>query len=295
MKIFVTGGTGFIGSHFLNAAIAAGHEVIALRRSPASQPRVPVVVPSTQSLSSKTSQAPKPLRWLDKEMSAVTVDDLGGIDVLVHLAAVGITPQPATWETCFDFNVVQTLSLVRRALAAGMRRVIVTGTYAEYGLAGLRFDPIPPDAPLEPTDPYAASKASASVALAALARVERFELVYFRVFSLFGEGQYENNFWPQLRRAALAGEDFPMTAGEQVRDFLPVAEAAGILAESLIRPDVVGGEPLVENLASGTPTSLRAFAEMWWTKLGATGRFLPGAVPYRANEVMRYVPLVRPL
>ena len=41
MKIFVTGGTGFIGSHFLKTALAAGHEVIAIRRL-GSQPKFPV-------------------------------------------------------------------------------------------------------------------------------------------------------------------------------------------------------------------------------------------------------------
>jgi len=40
MKLFVTGGTGFIGSHFLNAALKNGHEVVAQHR-PGSKPRIP--------------------------------------------------------------------------------------------------------------------------------------------------------------------------------------------------------------------------------------------------------------
>ncbi len=40
MRLFVTGATGFIGSHFVNQALAAGHEVVALRRTEQSRPRI---------------------------------------------------------------------------------------------------------------------------------------------------------------------------------------------------------------------------------------------------------------
>ena len=63
MKIFVTGGTGFIGSHFINQAHEAGHEVVALRRSPDSKPR--------------TSLKQEPV-WLDQPLSEVWEELLAG-------------------------------------------------------------------------------------------------------------------------------------------------------------------------------------------------------------------------
>ena len=301
MKLFVTGATGFIGSHFLNAAHAAGHEIVALRRSAASQPRIPL--PFFNEEQSTRNEEPQ-TTWLDKEIPAVTAADLAGCDALVHLAAGGVTPQPATWELCYRVNVIESLRLCELALDAGERRIVAAGSYVEYGrivvggssteygLAGLRFDPIPPDAPLEPTDPYAASKASASIAMCALCRARKFELAYLRLFSVFGDGQYEKNFWPQLRAAALAGEDFAMTPGEQVRDFIPVEDVAARLLLSATECDLKPGEPRVENLASGQPVTLRTFAEHWWAKWGAKGQLVFGAQPYRSGEVMRYVPLV---
>jgi nucleoside-diphosphate-sugar epimerase len=89
----------------------------------------------------------------------------------------------------------------------------------------------------------------------------------------------------------LAGGDLSMTAGEQVRDFTPVEQVAARLL-SACRWDIDQGNPLVENVGTGHPQSIREFAEHWWTRWNAPGRLLFGALPYRRGEVMRYVPLV---
>jgi nucleoside-diphosphate-sugar epimerase len=271
MKILVTGATGFIGSHFINHAHLAGHEIIALRRSVESYPRVPL--------------DSHPV-WLDKSMTEITTEDIVGCDALVHLAAVGITPQPASWKTCYQFNVLDSLDLINKAIDAGIGRFVIIGTYAEYGEAGLRYDKIPPSASLEPTDIYAASKASASMALCSLARVRKVHLSYLRLFSVFGEGQFEGNFWPQLKRAALAGEDFPMTKGDQIRDFIEVGEVADKILKILSQTNGI----LVKNIASGVPVSLLDFASAWWEIFQAKGRLMPGALESRPGEIARYIP-----
>lgn len=225
-------------------------------------------------------------------MTQISPNDLANCDVLVHLAAEGVSPRVPDWERCFQVNVTDTLQLVKMAVDNEIDRVVVSGTYAEYGRTGLRFDPIPPDAPLEPTDAYAASKAAAGIALTALCRVKKFRLVYYRLFSVFGEGQFEGNFWPQLRRAALEGKDFPMTVGDQIRDFVPVDLVARLLLSGCQCSDLRPGDPMVANLASGKAVSLRQFAETWWANFGAKGQLLPGAMPSRPNEIMRYIPLI---
>lgn len=276
MKIFVTGATGFIGSHFLRCALASGHEVKAHRRSITSEPRIPIGAS---------------VHWVDCELNSIHECELSDCDALVHLAASGVTPQPANWDDCLNVNVCGSISLVRKAHDAGIKRIVVTGTYAEYGRSGLRYDFIPPDAPLEPTDIYSASKAACFQALAAWCRIEKTELYYGRVFSAYGEGQFEKNFWPALRSAARSGEDFSMTAGEQVRDFIQVEKVAETLLSACIEP-LKAGEPKVVNIASGNPVTLRDFAADFWRQWGATGKLQLGVIPYRPDEVMRYVPLV---
>ena len=273
MKIFVTGATGFIGSHFVNLAISKGHDIYALKRLNSS-PKIKII---------------GEVNWIKKQVSEVSASDLNDIDILVHLAATGVTPKVSSWDDCFSFNVDQSLSLINRAIKSGIKKFVITGSYAEYGTSALDFDFIPVNAPLNPTDIYSASKASGSVALKALSIVEKVELVYLRLSLVYGEGQYENNFWSSLRKAALNGKDFKMTKGEQIRDFISVEDVSEIILSSCEEKSLIPGEPIFQNVGTGRPKTLKDFAEYWWKKWEAKGKLKIGALKYRKNEVMRYV------
>jgi nucleoside-diphosphate-sugar epimerase len=145
---------------------------------------------------------------------------------------------------------------------------------------------------LEPTGPYAASKAAGGLLFRTIAEEKKLKLSYLRLFSVFGEGQHESNLWPMIRRAALVGEDLPLTPGEQVRDFVPVGQVAAELLAAARDETVKPGIPRVRNVGTGRPQTVRQFAEHWWREFGAQGKLLVGALPYRADEVMRYVPQI---
>ena len=83
-----------------------------------------------------------------------------------------------------------------------------------------------------------------------------------------------------------------MTEGLQIRDFVEVGVVARALLDAL-ELQVSKGQIHQENIGSGTPRSLRVFAEEWWSYWGATGSLLFGETPYRDNEVMRYVPAIQ--
>lgn len=274
MKIALTGGTGFIGSHFLNHALSAGHSVTALRRSPQSKSRIPLLSPPD---------------WLERQLDEVTFQDLHGCKVLVHLAThTGNVPYD-NLANCLHWNLTAVLSLFEQARLAGIRRFVVAGSCFEYGSSGERFDAIPTDAPLEPTNSYAASKAAASIALLQWAKENKLSLEILRVFHVYGEGELETRFWPSLRRAALAGEDFPMTEGEQIRDFVAVEDVARTFLNRATLINWPSAAVQVFNLSSGEPISIRSFAQRCWEHWDANGKLLFGQIPYRAGEVMRYV------
>jgi len=276
MRIFLTGGTGFIGSHFIRHALHSGHKVIAMRR-PGSVARINL-----------TNQPD----WHNGQMTDDFSKALKVCDAFVHLAANGVANGASDWEGCFAINLHQSLQLWLQAVAAGIRRFLIVGSCFEYGRSGERYEAIPVTAPLEPTSAYGASKAAATVAAHALAIEKQLSLVVARPFHIYGEGEDKSRFWPSLVTAAQQGKNLQMTAGEQIRDFQPVEQAVMQLLALLVGEYSPYGEPKLVNLGTGHHMTLRAFAEREWTYLKAKGAIITGSVPYRINEVMRYVPEV---
>lgn len=277
MKIFLTGGTGFIGKHLLRELAQTEHSVIALRRGSC---RTAIEIDR------------QPL-WLQKEMDKLAVFDFDGVDVLVHLASVGVSPKVASWQELVYWNIAVMLDLIEKAYLGGVKRIVLAGSFAEYGLSADRYDFIPTDAPLLPTSPYASSKAAGFIAAHAFALEKQLELCYLRIFSAYGEGQHINNFWPSLRAAAYGGRDFEMTPGGQIRDFIPVETVAKKILQSIEDKSIATNtKPFIANVGSGSPMTVLEFAEKCWSEWGATGQILAGAKQYRSNEPMRYVPLL---
>jgi UDP-glucose 4-epimerase len=274
MRLFVTGGTGFIGTHFVAQAMMAGHEVKALRR-PGSVTRLPL------------KEAPE---WIDGALDDDWRAELKGCEVLVHLAAHTANPPYAPLHECLHWNVCAPLRLAQHAWDVGIRRFLIAGSCFEYGRVADTHAWLGEDSPIEPLLSYPASKAAATVAFGGFAREHSALLKVLRVFQAFGEGEAPGRLWPSLRRAALSGDDFPMTAGEQLRDFMAVQDVARAFVAHLDFDGVKPGDPQIHHVCSGRPQSLLDFASHWWAHWGATGRLLPGAIDYRQGEIMRLLP-----
>ena len=256
--------------------MAAGHELTALRRK-GSSPAIPLSI------------EPK---WLECRLDEVSVQTLSGYDALIHFAANGVSPQKTDWKTATEVNVLQSISLISNACDAGLPKILLCGSCFEYGSSGEKYDFIPANAPLKPHGPYAASKAVFTIIAESMARNSAPEFVLLRPFHLYGEGQHPENFWPALRAAALAGEDFEMTPGEQIRDFQPVEQTAEYFLGALHDWPGRRGCMLVKNVGRGFPVTLAEFATEMWNHWGARGKLKIGALPYRKGEVMRYVPML---
>jgi nucleoside-diphosphate-sugar epimerase len=269
MKIFLTGGTGFIGSYVLRDALYAGHEVIALRRSVQSRPHLTL---------------DKEPFWLERDLIGLTPADLDGCSVVVHLASAGVSPQQAPWEEMVRVNVVGSAHLIATANQASVTRMVVSGTCHEYGIAANLNQQLDGVTPLVPVSLYGASKASGYQLLSTYAQINSIELFYGRIFNVYGDGQFEQNFWPSLKAAASQGNDFPMTSGEQIRDFIAVEEVASRLLGACTEPYRDGLLVRVENICSSKPQTLLDFAEQEWKRLGAKGKLMPGVLPQRSQE-----------
>jgi nucleoside-diphosphate-sugar epimerase len=111
-------------------------------------------------------------------------------------------------------------------------------------------------------------------------------VVTVRLFQVYGPGQAEQSLIPATIRAALAGEDFGMTLGEQERDFVYVQDVVdGMLATA----KAAGIEGTSLDVGTGTGRAIRHVVERIWQLTDATGRIQLGALSYRPGEAMRLV------
>jgi|TARA_B110000259_G_scaffold181316_1_gene223177 nucleoside-diphosphate-sugar epimerase len=272
LKIFVTGATGFIGGHFINV-VPNEIEVFAPIRSK-SKPKI---------------KLNRNVNWIHKELDCIDSKDLKEMNAIVHFASPGVSPQKASWKELYYWNVDCTLKLLRSAAEAGVGKVIIAGSYIEYGLSANTYKYIPSTAALLPTTSYASSKAAAFELAHAFCIDAKISLIYNRIFSAFGEGQYYGNFWPSLKKAAMDNKDFNMTSGEQIRDFIPVEEVALSFLKDLKLDNGIDFTPRVKNVCSGKGISILEFASSWWGIWNAKSKLIPGKIPSRKDEPIRFV------
>ena len=267
MNIFVTGATGFIGSHLIKKLEFCGFNVHALIRN------------NNKLIKNKN------ISWINKGLEELRVIDFKNIHAVIHLASVGVSPKKASIQELEEINVKQSFRLINLANNAGVKRFIAAGTCLEYGAEANKWQYIPPNASLKPLCPYSKSKAKSFKLLFDFSLKNKIELFYGRIFSAYGDGQYKDNFWPSLKLAAITGNDFCMTSGKQVRDFIRVEEVVQHLVNAISREDILIGNPLVVNIGSGFGQTLKEFAIKEWKNIGAKGQLLPGKLKDRSYEI----------
>ena len=176
MRIFLTGATGFIGSHILNESVKYNHEIIALKRETHSKTKVKLIS--------------NPI-WKFGELSKTTEEDLKNIDTVLHLASHSANVPYDNLTNCLKVNLIDTINFFEMAYNCGVRKFITTGSCFEYGKKGEDYEFIPPSAPLLPTQTYPASKAAASIALIQWALEKNVSLSILRLFQIYGEGEFK--------------------------------------------------------------------------------------------------------
>lgn len=261
----VTGSEGFLGRHVVaELSKTPGVEVVRLGRH---QPAVDHRSNSRfvcADLSTKTGL---------KEVAKI------GPDAVVHLA----------WEGLSDFrsphhvNQVAThVGLFEALISGGIKRVVGVGTCLEYGLVEGELDEsLAP----RPVVAYADGKTRLSAQSERLAADAGASWCWARVFYPYGPGQQPQSLWGALNSAIDRDDrEFPMSAGEQVRDYLHVRATGRILAHLALNESATG--PI--NVCSGEPVTVRALVHRWISERGARIRPAPGIFPYPDYEPMSF-------
>lgn len=265
VKIAITGATGFIGHAVLAelsrrniaavACVHTGHEAF--------------------------SAAGHHVVALDIHNAANDVFiKLGRPDILIHLAWSGLPNYRSLHH--IETELPAQYRFLSGLVKAGLPSLVVAGTCFEYGM---QSGSLHEDLPTRPENPYGFAKDSLRRKLEFLKAVQPFALTWARFFYLHGKGQAENSLLPQLHRAVVAGEKvFNMSGGEQLRDYLPVEEAARLLVELAVS----GRDNGVVNISSGKPISVRRLVEGWIHDNDWTISLNLGYYPYPDYEPMAF-------
>ena len=271
MKILVTGGAGFIGSHSVEALLAEGHSVRVLDNL------------SSGYLENVPSEA-ELLKGDVNDLAAV-MKAAQGCDAILHLAALISVPQSVTQplET-IQTNTIGTGNVLEAARKLAIRRVVLASTCAVYGDApGLKHE----DTPANPISPYAASKLMAEQMGQLYARTYGLEYVALRYFNVYGARQRADSQYSGViaRWVTAIQADEPCIIygdGEQTRDFVNVKDIARAnkLALTAARMPMPA---MICNVTTGQSVSLNQLVK---TLQNATGRQIQTIYrPARAGDV----------
>ena len=266
LTIAVTGASGFLGRYVVAELLRHPVNVIALSRDAQKLASLPAQVHVLQ----KDLRAPGPRDY----------DELGRPDVLLHLAWEGLPQYQELFH--FEQELPRQYQFLKGLINAGLPAVVVSGTCLEYGH---QSGALREDLPARPTTAYGYAKAALYQQLVHLNRAHPFALTWARLFYLYGPGQHEQSLYSKLHRACAQGDrHFSMSGGEQLRDYLPVTEAARLLVALTLRQAPLG----LINVCSGHPTSVRTLAEMWLRTLGNNMALDLGRYPYPDYEPMAF-------
>ena len=261
MRILVTGGTGFIGRNLLPTLLHAGHHVTLLLRE-----AYGLGAPLPADLARRRAEFD--VVYADLRTYSLTARAIAEAapDAVIHLAAAGVTDPFLSVDTALRHNVTGVLNLLRACLEKGAaQRLVIGRTPGELSAMNV----------------YAASKAAAWQFCRMYAHTQAWPIVGAMIFQAYGPGQPAHTLIPAALRAALAGEDFPMTAGTQQRDWVFVED----VAEGLLRMVSAELPPgLTLDLGTGRLTEVAAVAQQLYSLAGRGGRPLPGALPGRPGE-----------
>lgn len=279
MRVLVTGGAGFIGSHAAKALAAAGHE--------------PVVF---DNLRTGHRWA---VKWgpfvhgdINDVVLLVEVMRREKIDLVMHFAALAYVGESVGrpdlyWRT----NVAGSLNLLEAMRIAGVERIVFSSTCATYGI--VEKMPITEASPQSPINPYGQSKLAVEHILANYAQAFGMGAVALRYFNVAGadadgeigeEHDPETHLIPLALKAAageiphltILGDDYPTVDGTCIRDYIHVSDlaTAHVAAMSIIQP----GNNTALNLGAGRGFSVREVVE---EAKRVTGRDIPFVIAAR--------------
>ena len=239
MKVFVTGGAGYIGSHTLVALMAAGHEICVFDNFSNSSP---IALARVRQLTNRDMRV---VTADIRDAAALTgaLTDFGP-DAVIHFAGLkAVGESNAIPLVYYQTNVAGTMNLLAAMDVAGCRAIVFSSSATVYGEA--LYLPFDEDHPVAPTNPYGRTKAMAEGVIAdwtgATPGTSAVLLRYFNPVGAHESGRIgedpqgiPNNLMPYVAQVAVGrrqtlqifGDDYDTRDGTGERDYIHVVDLA---------------------------------------------------------------------
>ena len=242
MRIFITGASGFIGSHVIRALLKNSHTILALVRKGNPAWRLHDIQGEFDTIQGHLNDRD----LLHNELVKFHPE------ACIHLAWYARPGKYLYSENNISclFESIQLFELLR---SAKCRKIVMAGTCAEYDTD---FGYLTEGTPTNPATPYASAKLSCYLVCQQLANSSDIDFTWGRIFFPFGPQENEGRLVPGAICSIIKNKRFNVTSGDHVRDFIfieDVAEAFCMLLEKESRG--------VYNISTGMPITVRTLLE----------------------------------
>src|SRR5215510_8555491 len=247
MKIWITGGAGFLGKRLTTELVQQGHHVLSLSRrmSPAANESVAIDLAQ------------------DKERLNSLTSEHGPADIVIHAASR--QPGRYTFPEFVKGNILPTVNLLEALKPLPPKQIIFTSTLSVYAQSNKL--PFTEAHPASSALAYAATKRWAEQLLETF---RASQVTVLRLPSLYGKGQ-EDSFIDGLAQLALRGEDLELFShGTVIREALHVSDVIRAIRTCIDKPPAE--EFCVMNLGTGRKISTAEYAEVLVEALGSKSR-----------------------
>jgi nucleoside-diphosphate-sugar epimerase len=264
-RLLVVGGSGFIGRQVVARAVGMSWDVTILSLHGRLHP-----APSVRAIQADVADATS----LQAALRGLT------FDYVVNCAGyIDHSSYRDGARRVLNAHLGGVLNLAELLPRDSLRSFVNLGSSDEYGAAPAPQSELQRE---QPFTPYSFAKTAAAQFLQMLHRSEGLPATTLRLFLTYGPGQDERRFIPQLIAGCLSGSAFPVSAGEQLRDFCYVSDTVDAVFAALTTPAAWGQ---IINVASGQPVPLRQLIETVRELIGS-GEPQFGQVAYRQGENM---------
>ncbi len=258
MKILLTGGSGYVGSHLLPELLRTGHQVLQILRGPVGTRQKLL---STLHVDQKHGEFVRTIREFSPE-------------VCIHLAAY-LSPDDDyhTVQELVESNILFTTRVLDAIKNTTLKYFVNTGTFAEY-LEG--------DDTLDPAYFYAATKTATRSILQYYAGAYGFDYTTVVPYTIYGGNTLQNKIIDIIFQSIGSTLPVGLTPGEQVLDFIHIEDVVGfyLMLVEAYESSSIESIPL----GTGRGHTLRQLATIIEAEAGGTVNINWGVKPYRPRD-----------